>query len=112
MTLNSIWHLLISSTSIANLIGLAAVAVAVLLPKQLDFVTDLRKWAIVVAVVAFGYSTIYMQGYSNGIHVKQSEWDASVRRATDAGEAARNRAERDVGGNAGGLSDKWNRDDR
>ena len=25
MTLNSIWHLLISSTSIANLIGLAAV---------------------------------------------------------------------------------------
>ena len=96
-TLNSIWQLVVSTFSIANVIGGIAVAIAVLLPKQLDFITDLRKWAIVVAVCAFGYSVVYTKGYSHGLSVKQIEWDGALVKEAGNGEKARADAERAVG---------------
>jgi hypothetical protein len=94
---NSAWHYIASSASVATLIGAAAVAVAVLLPKPLDFVTDLRKWAVVVAVCAFGYSFTYGKGYSDALGVKQSEWNSALVHETSDGEKARTDAERTVG---------------
>jgi len=94
---SALWHLLISSFSIANLIGAGAVAIAVLMPSWLSMITDLRKWAIVVAVCAFGYSAVYTKGYSDALTVKQAEWDAALPRAVTQGEKARTDAERTVG---------------
>jgi NhaP-type Na+/H+ or K+/H+ antiporter len=96
-SIHAAWEYIASTATLANLIGAAAVAVAILLPKPLDFITDLRKWAIVVAVIAFGYSSVLLKGYSDGLAVKQSEWDAAVAREAESNEAARAEAERDIG---------------
>ncbi|MCW2228079.1 hypothetical protein QIH87_49890 (plasmid) [Bradyrhizobium elkanii] len=96
-SVHAAWEYIASTATLANLIGAAAVAVAILLPKPLDFITDLRKWAIVVAVIAFGYSSVLFKGYSDGLAVKQSEWDAALVKAADSGEKDRAEAERIVG---------------
>ena len=95
--LNSLWHFIASSASIATIIGGVAVAIAILEPKQLDAITDLRKWAIVVAVVAFSYTSIAGKFYNDGLAVKQAQWDASLVKEIGNGEAARDDAERTVG---------------
>lgn len=90
-TFNAAWQLIVSSFSITNLIGIAAVAVAVAmptLPKWLPL-SNLRQWAIVVAAVAFGYSAVLTKGFDHGLSVKQDEWDASLVKETDNGEKAR-----------------------
>lgn len=107
--IDAIWHLVLSSASVSTLIGGIAVAIAVLLPKQLDFITDLRKWAIVVAVIAFGYSAVYSRGYVHGLSIKQAQWDAAVTKEVDAGEQARIDAERTVTPDSV-RNDKRNRD--
>lgn len=91
-TWNSAWQLLNSSFSITNIVGGGAVAIAILLPKQLDFITDLRKWAIVVAVCAFGYSGVFVKGMNHGLSVKQAEWNAAVSVESTKGEKARSDA--------------------
>jgi hypothetical protein len=95
--LNSLWHFIASSASVATIVGGIAVAIAILLPKQLDWITDLRKWAVVVAVCAFGYTFTYSKGYIDGLAVKQAQWDAALSRETGDGETARSDAERTVG---------------
>lgn len=92
-TLHTIWNFIASSASVATIVGGIAVAVAILLPKQLDFVTDLRKWAIVVAAIAFSYSFIAAKFYNDGIAVKQAEWDVAKVAEAENGEQARNDAE-------------------
>lgn len=110
--LNSIWHYVVSSAALSTLIGGAAVAIAVLLPKQFDWITDLRKWAIVVAVCAFSYSLIYGWGYRHGLQVKQDQWDAALvtefERGTKAGDDAANTVRGDTPKRV--RDDQWNRD--
>lgn len=116
--LNSIWNYVVSTATVSTLVGSAAVAVAVLLPKQLDFITDLRKWSIVVAVCAFGYSFTYTKGYVNGLSTKQAEWTRSLEKEAENGEKARSDAERAIGpvpsdrGLFRGDPDNRNRDGR
>jgi hypothetical protein len=88
-TLKSVWGFIYSSASIATLIGAGAVAIAVLEPSFLDKITDLRKWAIAVAVVAFSYSSIAGKFYADGLREKQAEWNAALAREITDGEKAR-----------------------
>lgn len=83
--------------SIDIIVGCVAVAVAVLLPKQLDFVTDLRKWAVMVAVVAFTLAGAIAHGFKNGLAEKQRQWDAAIAREIDRGEEASRNAADTVG---------------
>jgi hypothetical protein len=87
--LHLIWNFLFSSASIATAIGCGAVAVAVLEPKVLDRITDLRKWAIGVAVVAFSFTAIAGKFYHDGINATRAEWDAALARQAEQGEADR-----------------------
>lgn len=93
---NTIWHFIASTASIGVIVGGCATAVAVLLPKQLDFITDLRKWAVVVAVIAFSYTLVMGKGYSDGVAVKQAEWDAALAKEVADGNKARADAVRTV----------------
>lgn len=95
-TFHTIWGFIASSASVATIVGGIAVAIAVLLPKQLDFITDLRKWAIVVAVIAFSYTFIAGKFYNDGIAVKQTEWNNALAIETSKGEQARTDAESTV----------------
>lgn len=90
-------NFILSSASITTLIGGAAIVVAILLPKQLDFITDLRKWAIVVAAVALSYTSIAGKFYHDGLTEKQRQWDAALQREADTSETARADAERTIG---------------
>jgi hypothetical protein len=96
-SLYSAWSLFWSSATLGTLIGCGAVAVAVLMPPALAAITDLRKWAIVVAVIAFGYSATFTRGMNHGLAVKQSEWDSALVKETRDGETARTDADRTVG---------------
>lgn len=96
-TLHAVWEFIASSASLSTMIGCGAIAVAVLLPKQLDWITDLRKWAVCVAVVAFSYSFVAGKFYHDGLAVKQAEWDAALAREAAQGEKARNDAVNSVG---------------
>jgi hypothetical protein len=96
-TLAAVWHFLFGWAGIDMLVGFAAVAVAVLLPKQLDFITDLRKWAICVAVVAFTLMGAIAHGYKNGFNECKRQWDGALVKETDNGEAARTNAVDSVG---------------
>lgn len=86
-----------SWASVNIIVGCVAVAVAVLLPKQLDFVTDLRKWAIMVAVVAFTLTGAIAHGFKIGLAEKQRQWDAALVRESGQSEKDRADAERVVG---------------
>lgn len=96
MWFDSIWHFIASSASIATIIGGIAVAVAILEPKQLDAITDLRKWAIVAAVVAFSYTSIAGKFYHDGLAVKQAQWNEALANETAKGEQDRADAESTV----------------
>jgi hypothetical protein len=113
MAFHSLAGFVLSSASISVLIGIAATAVAILEPKFLDAITDLRKWAIAVACVAFAYTAIAGKFYHDGLAEKQAEWDAALVREAAAGEKARNDAvAADPPASDRGVfsGDKWNRD--
>lgn len=105
---DSLWNFILSSASISTLIGVAAIAVAVLTPSWFSAITDLRKWAIVVAVIAFGHTAIAAKFYKEGLDVKQAQWDAAVQAALNASNEARSAAERDI---ANGVRDPRDRPD-
>jgi hypothetical protein len=93
----SAWHLFWSTATLATLIGCGAAAVAILLPPALSAITDLRKWAIVVVVCAFGYGFTYSKGYSDGLAVKQAEWDSGLVKEAALADQDRTDAVRIVG---------------
>lgn len=93
----AIWNYLFGWAGLDILIGFAAVAVAVLLPAPLAAITDLRKWAVCVAVVAFTLAGAIAHGYKSGLAQKQAEWDRSLGREADRSEKARDDAVRDIG---------------
>lgn len=112
--LESAWHFVFGWPSLLVLVGAAATAIAILEPKQLDAITDLRKWAIVVAFVAFTCTGLLAHGYSNGLAEKQRQWDNALVQEGTAGEKARSDAVDSVGPVPSDRSvfsdDKWNRD--
>lgn len=93
---HSLWNFVISSASISTLIGVAAAAIAILMPSWLSAITDLRKWAIVVAVIAFAHTAVAAKFYKDGLDVKQAQWDAAVQAALNTSNQARSDAERDI----------------
>lgn len=99
MWLNSAWNFVASSASIGTVVGCIAVAAAVFSQNIIVkfAIPDLRKWAVLVAVLAFGYTTILGKGYVHGLAVKQSQWDASLAAEAIAGDTARSDAVRTVG---------------
>lgn len=104
--LDSLWHFIWSSASIATLLGVAALAVAILEPKFMDAITDLRKWAIMVAVIAFSYNFIAGKFYHDGLSVKQAQWDSANKKTDAKAVKARTDAELSVNGSdAGGVRD-------
>lgn len=109
-----VWHFLFGWPSLLILVGAAATAIAVLEPKQLDAITDLRKWAIVVAAIAFTCTGLLAHGYSNGLAEKQRQWDSALASEATAGEKARSDAVDTVGPVPADRSvfrgDPWNRD--
>jgi hypothetical protein len=94
------------------LIGFAAVAVAVLLPKFMDGITDLRKWAICVAVVAFTCMGILAHGFKNGFAERDRQLLNDLAREAKQGEQAGEDADRTVQSDTPDRvrNDRWNRD--
>jgi hypothetical protein len=90
--IEAVWHFLFGWAGIDMLVGFAAVAIAILEPKQLDAITDLRKWAICIAVVAFTLMGAIAHGYKDGFQECKRQWDAALVNETDNGEAARSKA--------------------
>lgn len=94
--LREAWVYFFGWPAIATVVGCCALAIAILEPKQLDAITDLRKWAIGVAVLAFSFLPIsgkyYHDGVAEGIAVEQSVWDKAVDAEVDAGDEARSDA--------------------
>lgn len=99
MALDSAWRFVLSSASVATLIGCGAVAAAVFSENIIVkfAIPDLRKWAIVVAAVAFSYTFIAGKFYNDGLSVKQAQLEASLAREAENGEKARSDAERIIG---------------
>lgn len=95
--LQSLWGFLWGLASIDMMIGIAAVAVAVLEPKFMDRITDLRKWAICTAIIAFTFAGAIAHGYKNGLDEKQRQWDNALAREVGDGEAAHDKAVDAVG---------------
>lgn len=114
MWFNSLVHFVLSSASIGTLVGCAAVAAAVFSQNIIIkfAIPDLRKWAILVAAIAFGYTTVLGKGYLHGLAVKQAQWNAALAKEAERGEAARSDAERTVRDATPDelRNDGWNRD--
>lgn len=98
-SLYSAWSLFWSSATLGTLIGCGAVAVAVFSGNIIVrfAIPDLRKWAIVVAVIAFGYSATFTRGMNHGLAVKQSEWDSALVKEAGGAEKDRTDAVRTIG---------------
>lgn len=112
-TWNALWHLVTSTTSLATLVGIGAVAVAILTPPLVArFIPNLRVVAIVVAVAAFSYTSVGAHFYAKGLAVKQAEWAASLAKEADDGgqilDDARRDAARDTPDSL--RNHPWNRD--
>lgn len=84
-----------SSASLATLIGVGAVAVAIFTPPILArFIPHLRMTAIYVAAGAFAYTFVAGHFYHAGLRDKAAEWQAGLAREAQGGEKARSDAER------------------
>lgn len=112
--LDSLWHFVVSAASIFTIIGVAATLIAVFLPKPFDWITDLRKWAIVVAVIAFSFTAIAGKFFNDGLNVKQAQWEAAVAAEAVTGDSIGAEAERSVHVEPADSrllrDDPWNRD--
>jgi hypothetical protein len=92
------WHFIFGWAGIDMLIGLAAVAVAVLEPPFVAvLIPNLRTWAIGTAVVAFTLMGSIAYGYNNGITETKRQWDAALAREAASGNKARTDAVATVG---------------
>lgn len=114
MALNSVWNFVFSSASLGTIVGCIAVAVAVFSGNIIVkfAIPDLRKWAIFVAVIAFGYTAVLGKGYVHGLAVKQAQWDASLNKEADDGAKILRDALRDGASDTPDSlrNDRWNRD--
>lgn len=112
-SLYSAWNLVWGWFGIANAIGVAAIILALYVPPLPFFLSrfssNLRVIAIYVAIGAFSFSAVAGKFYHDGLAVKQHEWDAAVVAQSKKVGKAVERARDDA--NAGGLSDRYDRDD-
>lgn len=114
MWLASLWHFVFGWPAVTVLVGMGATAVAILEPKQLDAITDLRKWAICVAVVAFSLTVIAGKFYDDGLTEKQRQWDAALAKEAVSGAKILDDARRDARADTPDSlrNDSWNRSRR
>jgi hypothetical protein len=109
----SLWHFVFGWPSVAILIGAAATAIAVLEPPAIALVVpNLRRSAIIVAVVAFSITAIMGKYYNDGLNEIKAQVDAGLASEAVQGEAAHDDAVHavDVAGPGGLRDDRWNRD--
>lgn len=110
------WEFVTSWASIATLVGIAAALVVIFSGNIIVrfAIPDLRKWAIVVAVIAFSITAIAGKFFNDGLQVKQDEWDNSLTKEAEDGAAIGAEAERSVRIEPPGsrvlANDTWNRD--
>ena len=97
--LESVWHFFFGWPALAILIGIAATAAAVFSENIIVkfAIPDLRKWAVVVAVIAFSFTAISGKYYNDGLAEKQRQWDSALVREGSGGEKDRSDAVRTVG---------------
>lgn len=96
--IQSLWHFLFGWPSLAIIIGVISVAIAVLEPAWVaKFIPDLRKTAIAVAIVAFTFTSIAGKYYNDGLTEKKRQWDEAISREVASGEQARADAVKSVG---------------
>lgn len=111
--LEAAWHFLFGWPSVAILIGIGATVVAVIEPPILDkLIPNLRRFAIIVAVVAFSLTAIMGKYYNDGLSEIKAQVDDGLARESVDGEAAHDDAVRAVtSADPRGLrNDRWNRD--
>jgi hypothetical protein len=111
--LEAFWHFLFGWPSLAILIGVAASVVAVIEPPAVALlVPNLRKFAILVAVVAFSITAIMGHYYNAGLNEIRAQVNDGLDRETAQGETAHDNAVRAVesAGSRGLQNDRWNRD--
>ena len=111
--LEAAWHFVFGWPSVTILIGSAATAVAVFLPPTVALVMPgLRRFAVIVAVIAFSLTAIMGKYYNDGLNEIKAQVDAGLAREAVQGEAAHDDAVHAVdAAGAGGLrNDRWNRD--
>ncbi|MGE0677758.1 hypothetical protein [Pseudolabrys sp.] len=108
-TLGAFWNFIWGWSSIANLIGLAAVAIAVLLPPWVArFVPNLRTVAVCVAIGAFSFSVVAGKYYNDGLKYKQAEWDRAEKAQAKKVDGAVSGSRSDV---SHGVRDPYDRDE-
>lgn len=110
--LESLWHFVVSWAGIDIAVGIIATLIAVIEPKFMDAITDLRKWAICTAVVAFTCTGLIAHGYKNGLEEKQRQWSASLEKEASDGAEILGGAKRDAAHDTPDSvrNDRWNRD--
>jgi hypothetical protein len=111
--LEALWHFFFGWPSVTILVGVAAVVIAVIEPPFLDaLIPNLRKFAILVAVVAFSITAIMGKYYNDGLNEIKAQVNDGLVRETAQGEAAHDNAVRtvDTAGARGLQNDRWNRD--
>ena len=115
MALESLWHFIWGWATIDLIVGATAVVIAVLEPPIVAIIIpDLRKWAIMVAIVAFTCMGILAHGYQNGLAEKQRQWDEALQSEVASGGKILDDARRDARTDTPDSlrNDSWNRDSR
>ena len=114
--LESAWHFVFGWPAVAVLIGIAATAAAVFSENIIVkfAIPDLRKWAVVVAVIAFSFTAIAGKFYNDGLSEKQRQWDADLAREATSGAKILLDAERAARSDTPDSlrNDSWNRGNR
>lgn len=113
--ITELWHFLFGWPGADIVVGICAVAVAVLEPPIIAaIIPDLRKWAICLAVLAFSLTAISGKFFNDGIAVKQAEWNKALAAEAVNGEKDRAAAVAAVGSDDPDRSvfqnDSFNRD--
>lgn len=94
----SLWHFIFGWPSVAILVGAAATAIAILEPPAIALlIPNLRRLAIIVAVVAFSITAIMGKYYNDGLNEIKAQIDAGLAREAVQGEAAHDDALGSVG---------------
>lgn len=92
--LETLWHGLLSWATIYFLIGIAATLVAIFLPPWIAmFVPNLRITAVLMAIVAFFFTTVANTNYHAGLSDKQAQWDAAREQAQAEAKGKNNAAD-------------------
>lgn len=113
--LQALWHFLFGWAGVDILIGIAAVALAILEPPLVAaLIPDLRKWAICTAVVAFTLTAWGAYEYRNGFNERDRQLLGQLAKEARDGSQILTDAERDARADTPDSlrNDSWNRGSR